>query len=156
MLCDVYKDPEKQREAVRRYYERNRDVYRKKNDRKRARLRQMVSEAKSVPCMDCGKVFPPYVMDFDHRGGKEAEIATLVNALSLRRLVAEMAKCDVVCANCHRIRTYETNRRYPHNGERGPRSVCEDPQMRLTLWGASSSEAGRGWDNGGVRGSVGC
>jgi hypothetical protein len=63
----VYKDREKQREAVRRYYDRNRDVYRAKNDRKRARLRQMVIDAKAVPCMDCGQIFPAYVMDFDHR-----------------------------------------------------------------------------------------
>ncbi|HLI57150.1 MAG TPA: hypothetical protein VKY26_08990 [Actinomycetota bacterium] len=105
----MYKDREKQREAVRRYYERNRDIYREKNDRMRAQLRQMVVEAKSVPCMDCGQTYPFYVMDFDHRDRdqKEALISQLVTRISKGRLIAEMAKCDVVCSNCHRIRTYK-------------------------------------------------
>lgn len=105
----MYSDPEKQKEAARRHYERNREVYRERNDRKRARLRQMVVEAKSVPCTDCGETLPPYCMDFDHRdrGEKEALISHLVNQLSTRRLLAEIAKCDVVCANCHRIRTWQ-------------------------------------------------
>jgi hypothetical protein len=129
----VYKDREKQREAVRRYYDRNRDVYRAKNDRKRARLRQLVIEAKAVPCMDCGQVFPAYVMDFDHREGKESEISVLVNALSLGRLVTEMAKCDVVCANCHRVRTYGQRRGTPLDRHARPRAR-ESPQLRLALW----------------------
>jgi len=54
----------------------------------------MVIEAKAVPCMDCGQVVPAHVMDFDHRDGKESEISVLVNTLSVRRLVAEMAKVN--------------------------------------------------------------
>lgn len=102
------RDPEKQREAKRRYYERNPDVYRAKNDRKRARLRRMVVVAKCVPCSDCQRRYPFYVMDFDHRDPqlKEALISKLVDRGSLRRLREEMAKCDVVCANCHRKRTH--------------------------------------------------
>ena|SRR2546421_3289972 len=100
------RDLEKQREAKRRYYERNREVYLEKNRRKRERMRQMVIEAKAVPCMDCGQIFPFCAMDFDHREDKEALISHLVNSLSVSRLVAEIAKCDVVCSNCHRIRTY--------------------------------------------------
>jgi hypothetical protein len=50
-------------------------------------------------------------MDFDHRPG-EKKCFALANAMgqtriSAERLRAEIAKCDVVCANCHRIRTYE-------------------------------------------------
>ena len=104
--CNVARDPEKQRAAKRRYYERNRDVYRAKNKRKRLRLREIFREAKSVPCMDCGVRYPAYVMDFDHRGDKEALVSLLINQLSLVRLQIEIAKCDVVCANCHRERTY--------------------------------------------------
>ena len=73
------------------------------------------------------QVVPAYVMDFDHRDGKEAEISVLVNALSVRRLVAEMAKCDVVCANCHRIRTYGQRRGTSTHAR-------ESPQLRLALW----------------------
>jgi hypothetical protein len=44
-------------------------------------------------------------MDFDHvRGEKLFGIAVNMN-ISWERLEAEIAKCEIVCANCHRIRT---------------------------------------------------
>ena len=57
-------------------------------------------------CMDCGYAVAAVALDFDHRPGEEklANVANLVTA-SAERLYAEIAKCDVVCANCHRIRT---------------------------------------------------
>jgi hypothetical protein len=69
--------------------------------------RQVVQQAKDVPCMDCGNRFPPECMDFDHvRGVKRAGIAKMVVIpYSMQSLREEMAKCDVVCACCHRIRT---------------------------------------------------
>lgn len=59
------------------------------------------------PCMDCGLVFPMVCMDFDHRDPsiKEFNIAS-IRAGSAERLRTEIAKCDLVCANCHRIRTH--------------------------------------------------
>lgn len=100
------RDPEKQRAAKRRYYDRNKHVYLEKNRRKRKRMKALAREAKSVPCMDCGQRYPYFVMDFDHREHKRALIPRLINSLSLRRLEAEIAKCDVVCSNCHRSRTF--------------------------------------------------
>ena len=59
------------------------------------------------PCMDCKISYPYYMMDFDHvRGTKHANVAELINTLSNKRLDAEIAKCEVVCSNCHRARTY--------------------------------------------------
>lgn len=71
--------------------------------------RQIVREAKSVPCADCNTPHPYYVMDFDHvRGVKDDHIANLVQSgVSEARLRAEIAKCEVVCANCHRERTHQ-------------------------------------------------
>ena len=69
-----------------------------------------VDAAKSVPCADCNIAYPPYVMDFDHRPGSSKSFtigANTFGGVSMARLEAEMSKCDVVCANCHRIRTYE-------------------------------------------------
>lgn len=58
------------------------------------------------PCMDCGNKFPPVCMDFDHvRGEKVSDISLIVNR-SLNTILEEIAKCDLVCSNCHRIRTY--------------------------------------------------
>ena len=59
--------------------------------------------------MDCGIKYPPYVMDFDHLGDKEFVISKGVSMHSPIKLLKEIAKCDVVCSNCHRLRTY--NRR---------------------------------------------
>ena len=59
------------------------------------------------PCMDCKISYPYYMMDFDHvRGTKQANVAELINTLSKKRLDAEIAKCEIVCSNCHRIRTH--------------------------------------------------
>jgi len=67
----------------------------------------LTNSVKDVPCMDCGNKYPPCVMDFDHRNPKEKKfnIATGTHR-SLRLVQEEIDKCDVVCANCHRIRTY--------------------------------------------------
>lgn len=74
-------------------------------------LRQRMQEVKSsTPCTDCGISYPHYVMDFDHRPGEDKlfNLSDVGNRLcSKASMEAEMAKCDVVCANCHRVRTYE-------------------------------------------------
>jgi hypothetical protein len=60
-------------------------------------------------CMDCGLAHPPHRLQFDHRPGdtKIKEISWLVShAYSMKTLQAEIAKCDLVCANCHADRTY--------------------------------------------------
>lgn len=57
------------------------------------------------PCVDCGEA-DPIVLDFDHRGDKVCAVSQMSGrGWSLRRLFAEIAKCDVRCANCHRRKT---------------------------------------------------
>lgn len=59
------------------------------------------------PCVDCKVQYPYYVMDFDHvRGKKQANVMELVPSLSKKKIDEEIAKCEVVCSNCHRIRTH--------------------------------------------------
>ena len=71
-----------------------------------AGLKQLIIELKSKPCMDCKKKYPYYVMDFDHRTNKKFNISYMVNSrYSIENIQAEIDKCDLVCANCHRIRT---------------------------------------------------
>lgn len=71
--------------------------------------REILREAKSAACADCGSTYPPYVMDFDHKDPvqKRANVGTLISGTTAR-LLEEIAKCDVVCANCHRVRTHVT------------------------------------------------
>ena len=67
----------------------------------------MIREAKSAPCSDCGVSYPYYVMDFDHvRGQKAFTIGRGINSASVEQVRAEIEKCDIVCANCHRIREH--------------------------------------------------
>lgn len=66
--------------------------------------RRLITELKSVPCTDCQSSFHYCQMDFDHvRGKKTHAIGNFVGGRA--ELLREVAKCDVVCANCHRLRT---------------------------------------------------
>lgn len=70
--------------------------------------RAAIREAKSAPCADCGVTYPYYVMDLDHRAGetKSHVVNKMPGRFSTTTILAEIAKCDAVCANCHRIRTH--------------------------------------------------
>lgn len=73
------------------------------NDKKR----DVIRDLKGDTCADCGGVFPPYILDFDHRDPSEKRFGIAGNARrKMEDLRAEVAKCDVVCANCHRERTH--------------------------------------------------
>lgn len=61
---------------------------------------------KDVPCADCGGRFPAVCMDFDHLDNKVLGVSQMVHrGYALEAILAEIAKCEVVCANCHRVRT---------------------------------------------------
>ncbi len=57
--------------------------------------------------MDCGNKFPPECMDFDHvRGEKLFNICSNKGRQQgWKKVLVEIAKCDLVCSNCHRTRT---------------------------------------------------
>lgn len=94
----VYKD---------RHYADNRKAYVQRSAAQTARVRGEVAALKHGPCADCGKAYPPYVMDFDHvRGEKRGDVAHLTGRVSRGSLQEEIEKCDLVCANCHRERTF--------------------------------------------------
>ncbi len=97
----------------REWYRRSRTkvLVRVRRDRRRRKpLRQVVQRRVwqyllEHPCIDCGKT-DPRVLDFDHRREKVAEVGRLVaSGLSWGRVLVEIAKCEVRCANCHRRRT---------------------------------------------------
>lgn len=93
----------------------------KQNTRKlRARLKQRIADYKlNNGCADCGYNTDAIGLDFDHRPGekKEFNIGNAALHVGWERVENEIAKCDVVCAICHRIRTY--NRRKPKDKYRG-------------------------------------
>lgn len=97
------------RAARRKHYVANAEDYKVRARKRRVDLREWIQQLKSVPCMDCQQTYPWYVMDFDHRGEDEklGDISRMIsNGVAEEMLKTEIAKCDVVCANCHRARTW--------------------------------------------------
>jgi hypothetical protein len=86
---------------------KNRTKKQRNDARRRAEGRAYVDSFKDKPCADCGRRFPSVAMDLDHvRGSKNRNVASLVgSAYRLELIVAELKKCEVVCACCHRVRT---------------------------------------------------
>ena len=102
-ICDKIRQSE--------YYIKNRSHLRPKLHK--AKLEKIekhyaiVNELKKEPCIDCGNTFDPICMDYDHiDNNKFKGVSALVNqGYSLKVIMAEIAKCELVCACCHRIRT---------------------------------------------------
>ena len=67
--------------------------------------RRVLSYLRAHPCVDCGED-DPVVLEFDHQRDKRHGVAQLLHAhVRWEVIAAEIAKCDVRCANCHRRRT---------------------------------------------------
>jgi 5-methylcytosine-specific restriction endonuclease McrA len=115
-----YKDIQNRRAASRRHYRKS---------GKAGRLRIRARKVKFVernrehvyrvllahPCTDCGET-DPIILEFDHvRGTKVKDVAKLIDApASLQRIDAEISKCEVVCANCHKRRTNQRGDFWKH------------------------------------------
>jgi hypothetical protein len=86
--------------------EKNHEYTLAANRRREQERRAYINKKKEKPCTDCGIRYPFYVMQFDHvRGVKVAAIAVM-KYYSWEKIDAELAKCELVCANCHAERTY--------------------------------------------------
>ena len=58
-------------------------------------------------CIDCGYKNSPVALDFDHVRDTKHMVLARMRAYSFASIDAEIAKCEVRCANCHRIKTHE-------------------------------------------------
>jgi hypothetical protein len=95
------------KDLTRSHYQRNKRQYCDRSLRAKLARREHVRQMKSRPCADCGIQYPYYVMDFDHREGEEKVFEmNRVIYVTMGALKKEIEKCDVVCSNCHRERTY--------------------------------------------------
>ena len=99
---------ESQKKWKSKNFQENKEYFANRQRLRREQFRQIIEKAKDIPCFDCNKRYPYFVMDFDHvRGRKEFQISDSAHKLpSVERLLKEISKCDVVCANCHRLRTF--------------------------------------------------
>lgn len=77
-----------------------------KNDAKRgAKNRLRLWEwFQTHPCVDCGED-NPIVLELDHVRGKKRDAVSTMMKEPWARIMAEVAKCEVRCGNCHRIKT---------------------------------------------------
>jgi hypothetical protein len=95
-------------EYQRDWHQRNKTRRNKDARRRKAvvieRNRKVIAKYLETGCQDCG-ISDPRVLDFDHVGPKRNSIANLLRWATVDTLEAEIRKCEVVCANCHRIRT---------------------------------------------------
>lgn len=98
---------------AREYYAKNKDKVKSQSNRARrirvANLSKEIRQLKeSTPCLDCGRNYPYYVMDFDHvKGEKLGNISHMISGGVSKKVREEIEKCEIVCSNCHRIRTHK-------------------------------------------------
>jgi hypothetical protein len=68
------------------------------------RVELLIAYLRKHPCADCGES-DPVVLEFDHLRDKKFSISKIWRDHQWQTVLDEMAKCEVVCANCHRRRT---------------------------------------------------
>ena len=100
------------RERSRQYYAENREKHlRVIKDRQKRILREvrerLIAYFHAHPCVDCGED-DPVVLEPDHLRDKEHNISNMLkNGHSWEKILRELDKCEIVCCNCHRRRTYK-------------------------------------------------
>lgn len=101
-----FADPEEKRAYDKRYFSENRERKAAYDREVRERNASYVdAHLAENPCVDCGED-DAEVLEFDHVGEKITHVSHAVHRCwSIAALAREIAKCEVVCANCHRRRT---------------------------------------------------
>ncbi len=85
-----------------------------KSNMSREKKRKFLQDYKErIGCLDCGEMYPHYILEFDHLPEHD-KIDTLSNLVSKSydTILKELEKCEVVCSNCHNIRTYERSQNW--------------------------------------------
>ena len=97
-----------------KWYKKNRkhflELVNKHKKNRRNEFKELIEERKDVPCMRCGEKFHPAAMDFVHRDGedKKFNISDASRKIySKEKLISEINKCDIICANCQKINKME-------------------------------------------------
>jgi hypothetical protein len=75
---------------------------------KQAEQLQFLRELKEQNgCADCGETFPHYMLEYDHVPERGPKLFNLSEWWPRKKILEELEKCDVVCCNCHSVRTWE-------------------------------------------------
>ena len=84
----------------------NSEKYKILHEKQRTKIRNFLRAIKSQPCMDCKTNYHWCIMQFDHRDGRNENTRGFNKMRSIKRIQLEFGKCDLVCANCHAMRTH--------------------------------------------------
>ena len=103
-LQDICKTCNNKRNRQR--YADNPQYYKQSAKERVSKTNEYLFTLKSKPCTDCRQKFHPACMDFDHLYGKEQAIS-MIRGRSIEKILKEISKCELVCANCHRLRTFK-------------------------------------------------
>lgn len=90
------------------YYKENPVAYKERAAKIEKEARDLMHDLKdNKPCVDCNRLFPFYVLDYHHKDSskKTTEVGNLT-CYGKARVLEEIQKCDLLCANCHRLRTH--------------------------------------------------
>ena len=101
------------REKARNYHSKdyNGVIVKNKKLRRWKNQKYILNYLLTHPCVTCGEK-DPIVLQFDHRENKVKAVSALANrCFSLEKIIIEISKCDVRCANCH-IRRHSKEREY--------------------------------------------
>lgn len=112
-------------------FQKNPEPYLARTKISRLAIKSKIDEIKNVPCMDCGNSFPPYVMDFDHISNKEFNIGSDWRKTSWVKILKEIQKCEIICSNCHRIRT-ESRRKEKNQLGHGSTGTAEASEASIS------------------------
>jgi GNAT superfamily N-acetyltransferase len=77
-------------------------------NRKNKLSKEVIRKIKHMAtCADCHHAFPYWVMDADHFGTEKNSNLNKLQNNSIQKINDELSLCDLVCANCHRKRTWK-------------------------------------------------
>ncbi len=90
---------------------RNKHEKRARNIKCTERRRALI-EYKGGKCMDCKGTFVSALLDFHHRDPRNKSFGLSFNRMErpIQELKKEADKCDLLCANCHRLRHWKEDR----------------------------------------------
>ncbi len=92
-----------------KHYQANKSEYLTRSAISRAAKSLWYNELKNAPCTDCGIKFHPVAMEWDHlpQYVKIANLSQMLRTSSRKKILNEIAKCELVCKNCHAVRTWQ-------------------------------------------------
>jgi transposase len=83
-------------------------THKRTRDLRSANTKRLRELKENIGCVDCKEMYPHYVLEFDHlpQYEKLGIVTNIARRYSWEKALEEVKKCDIVCANCHNIRTW--------------------------------------------------